>query len=250
MNGVQRHERTGGQSSPFSRLDRMSGEWMRALPMTRGQGAPCEMRCEDVISPDAVTATYEDGILEVRVPGAETAARGGADDDRHQQGLTRPPGRPRRGPAMTTGTFELRELTPTAAAVVRGRVAPAQLLGLLAAAFADVARLLADHHRSPAGPSSAQDAPTSDGFEVEAGFPADGRIEPAGRVTPTLLPGGSAMTAVHHGPYDTVGETYAALTGWLTAHDRRAAGAAWESYLDGADVPEPRTSVILPCAPG
>ena len=87
----------------------------------------------------------------------------------------------------------------------------------------------------------------SDGFDVEAGFPADAPVGAAGRVVPVELPGGSIATALHRGSYDTVGETYEALGAWLGDHDYEPAGVAWESYLDEPGVPEPRTLVSIPC---
>lgn len=148
---------------------------------------------------------------------------------------------------MTTGPVALVESAPTAAAVVRGHVTPAELPGFLSAAYTDVLQVLAEQHRVPAGPPFARYRESGDGFEVEAGFPSDGPPEPSGRVVPLVLPGGPAVTALHHGSYESVGETYDALTRWLTAHGHRPAGDAWESYLDEPGVPQPRTAVHLPC---
>jgi effector-binding domain-containing protein len=112
-----------------------------------------------------------------------------------------------------------------------------------------VMRLLEQQHRFPAGPPFARYAPTADGFDVEAGFPASAPIESSGAVLSSALPGGPAVTAEHRGPYETVGETYDAVADWLTEHGYRPAGPPWESYLDGPDVAEPRTLVSFPCAP-
>lgn len=149
---------------------------------------------------------------------------------------------------MTTGSIELTQLSPTPAAVVHGHVDATQITDFLGTAFADVLQLLEQQHHAPAGAPFARYSPTIDGFDVEAGFPSSAPVDPADRVVPTVLPGGRAVTAVHRGSYDSVGETYDAVAAWLTAHGYRPAGEAWESYLDEPGVTEPRTLVISPCA--
>jgi hypothetical protein len=41
---------------------------------------------------------------------------------------------------------------------------------------------------------------------------------------------------------------YIAVRQWLEAQDLAPSGDPWESYLDGPDVPQPRTVVSAPCA--
>ena len=59
-----------------------------------------------------------------------------------------------------------------------------------------------------------------------------------------------AATAMHRGDYAGVGATYGVLYAWIAGHGYVATGQPWECYLDEPDVPEPRTQVYLPCAPG
>lgn len=78
---------------------------------------------------------------------------------------------------------------------------------------------------------------------VEAGVPlAEPAAEPpadAG-VSVGSLPAGTVATAVHKGPYETLGETYMAIDRWMAAEGLSAAGPAWEVYLtDPAEVPDP-----------
>ena len=150
---------------------------------------------------------------------------------------------------MTTGPIDLAELAPSPAAVVRGHDGETQIAGFLSAAYAAVLRLLEEQHRAPAGPPFARFTPTADGFDVEAGFPASAPIDRAGHVAPFVLPGGPTVTAVHQGPYENVGETYAAVAEWMTEHGYRPTGETWESYLDGPGAAEPRTLVSSPCVP-
>jgi effector-binding domain-containing protein len=144
---------------------------------------------------------------------------------------------------------ELTEASARPAAVVRGHADAAGLPAFLGAAFDSVLRALADQHRHPAGPPFARYRPSGNGFDVEAGFPADGTVHAAGQVLPIELPGGTVATALHRGSYDSVGETYDALRRWLDEHGAEPAGETWESYLDGPEVPQPRTLVSVPCRP-
>jgi effector-binding domain-containing protein len=67
------------------------------------------------------------------------------------------------------------------------------------------------------------------------------------------LPGGPALFAVHAGPYEQLGETYAAMERWMEEHGFKPNGGPWESYVtDPAEHPDPadwRTEVYWPIAP-
>lgn len=148
---------------------------------------------------------------------------------------------------MMTYEVELADLSPQPAAVVRDHVEAAGLPAFLGEAFGEVMRVLSEQHLSPAGPPFGRYRPTDGGFDVEVGFPATGTVAPAGRVTSAVLPGGPAARALHRGDYGQVGAAYEAAAGWLRDNGYVPAGEAWESYLDGPGVPEPRTLVYMPC---
>jgi AraC family transcriptional regulator len=65
-----------------------------------------------------------------------------------------------------------------------------------------------------------------------------------------LLPGGPAATTIHVGPYDKLGEAYAALESWIESEQLHPAGAPWEYYItDPAEFPDPKdwkTEVFWP----
>ena len=84
---------------------------------------------------------------------------------------------------MTTGLIELSDHAPQTVAVVHGHVKNSEYDAFLAAAFADVRRVLADQQLTPAGPAFARYRPTGVGLEVDAGIPVDDRFRPSGRVT-------------------------------------------------------------------
>ena len=142
---------------------------------------------------------------------------------------------------------ELTEMIARPAAVVRGHAVPAELPGFLGGAFDAVLRTLADQQLQAAGPPFARYRLTGDGFDVEAGFPSVGAVHAANEVVPIELPGGTTATALHRGSYELLGVTYDAVRAWLDEHGYEPTGEPWESYMDGPDVPEPRTLVSLPC---
>jgi effector-binding domain-containing protein len=145
---------------------------------------------------------------------------------------------------MTTGLIELFEHEPQRVAVVHGHVENSEYDGFLSSAFDEVRKLLADQHVPPAGPPFARYHPTGVGLEIDAGFPVDGDVRPAGRVTTTTLPGGAMVVAPHVGGHGTVGFTYEALQEWLAGNDFMPADEPWETYPDGGSR---ATVVTVPC---
>ena len=141
----------------------------------------------------------------------------------------------------------LEEKAEQSVALVRGRVGTEGLPEFLGGAFGEVMQTLTAQRMAPCGPPFGRYVVTDDGFEVEAGFPCRGTVVPAGRVEAGTLAGGPAAVVVHRGPYETVGAAYDAAGRWLVEQGYEPAGAAWESYLDPPEVPEPRTLVVIPC---
>jgi effector-binding domain-containing protein len=144
---------------------------------------------------------------------------------------------------------ELVSLRPQPTAVVRAHVPMDGIPEFLGSAFAEVLQVLDEQDLAPAGPPFGRWEPRANGFDAEAGFPSTGGVSPAGRVRPQMLPEGLAASAVHHGDYAAVGETYGLLERWLAENGYVVTGQPWECYLDDPDTPEPRTQVYLPCAP-
>ncbi len=81
---------------------------------------------------------------------------------------------------------------------------------------------------------------------ISAAAPGEGDVEASS------LPSGPAVVGVHAGPYDQLGETYAAIERWIEANGLKAAGPPWESYItDPAEHPDPatcRTDIYWPVA--
>lgn len=148
---------------------------------------------------------------------------------------------------MLTYDVELVELQAQQAAVVCGHVTVGEIPGFLGEAFGEVIGTLSAQGLAPAGPPFGRFVPVGDGFDVEAGFPATGRVTQSGRVEPSELPGGQAARVMHRGGYEEIAGAYQALAEWVRQHGFVATAAPWETYLDGPEVAQPRTLVCLPC---
>jgi effector-binding domain-containing protein len=144
---------------------------------------------------------------------------------------------------------EVVPLQPQPAAIIHAHVTVADIPGFIGGAFGEVIQTLSGQGLSPAGPPFGRYVAVDDGFDVEAGFPTTGVVQPSGRVVACELPGGQAARVLHRGAYAGVAAAYSAASEWLTAHGYVATGPPWESYLDGPEVAEPRTVVCLPCRP-
>ena len=90
---------------------------------------------------------------------------------------------------------------------------------------------------------------------LEAGMPLSGTLEElasadTGDYKLGVLQADLAVSTIHTGRYEELGEAYAALQRWMQANNKESAGAPWETYLtDPGEVPNPeewRTEVIHP----
>jgi len=150
--------------------------------------------------------------------------------------------------------FEIIEVAPRHAAIVRGRLPVGELPAFFGVAFTSVMKVLAEQGMAPIGPPFGYyPCPPDDRVDVEAGFPTAEPVEPSGDVVPLVLPHGRAVRTVHVGPYDTMHETYAALTAWMAEHGERPCDQMWETYLsDPTAEPDPstwRTEIVWPLHP-
>lgn len=91
----------------------------------------------------------------------------------------------------------------------------------------------------------------TDTIDVTAGFPVRGDVHtPDGGIHLGERPGGKAAVGMHVGSYDSLGETYGALMGWLAAQSLTPRGDFWEEYLSPpeGDPATWRTRVVIPVA--
>ena len=139
------------------------------------------------------------------------------------------------------------QIDPQHAAVLSGTCSMEEVGAFLGAAFERVLAALA-HAAVPVDdkPFARYDM-IEGGFHVEAGFPCPADLDLDGDVHTITLPGGTAAITTHVGPYAGVAAAYAAIEEWFATSGHRPTGAPWETYPDGPEDPEPRTTVTWPC---
>lgn len=140
--------------------------------------------------------------------------------------------------------IRVEERVPQETAVVVGRVPHDGVGPFIGEALGEIIGVVGEG--AVAGPAFCRIEMDGNAFLLEAGFPLLAPIEPSGRVVPSRLPGGEVATVLHVGSYDGVPPAYFAIEQWLSESGFTAARRPWEEYLDGPDVPEPRTVVCWP----
>ncbi len=146
-----------------------------------------------------------------------------------------------------------KDLTPQPVVFARVRVARHEIPAGIAEALGKTFPYAMQAGLPIAGKPYARYLTTGPGlFAMEVGVPLAATATGQGDVEAGALPGGPAVVAVHGGPYDQLGETYAAMERWMEANGVRPGGPAWESYVtDPGDYPDPadwRTEVFWPIA--
>ena len=147
---------------------------------------------------------------------------------------------------------EIVEVDRQPTAVVRGRVAVADLPEFFGGAFHAVFAALEAQGVAPAGvPFGYYPSMPGDVVVVEAGVAVGPGFEPSGDVVASELPGGRVAVAIHVGPYEELERTYAAVLEQLGEQGwRPGSRGVWEEYLTapdaGIDPAEWRTKLVIP----
>ena len=85
----------------------------------------------------------------------------------------------------------------------------------------------------------------------ECAIPFVAPFAPTSEVQASSVGGGEAACALHVGPYDTLSETWQALTAWVAEQGRQPSGPFWEIYLNEpqeVDASELKTELYIPLA--
>jgi AraC family transcriptional regulator len=156
-----------------------------------------------------------------------------------------------RGAAMPTLSIERRELAQQPILFVRARAARDEISTAIGECLGKVYPYALTSGQAIAGRPFTRYLSTGPGlFTMEIGMPVSAAAQGTEDIEAGSLPGGPAVVAVHAGPYDQVGATYAAMERWIEANGLRIAGAPWESYItDPAEHPDPadwRTEIYWP----
>ncbi len=139
------------------------------------------------------------------------------------------------------------EIESQHAAVVSGTCGMEEVGPFLGRAFEQVLGTLAREAVAVDGKPFARYDMVGGRFRVEAGFPCPPDLALDGDVHTITLPGGTAAVTTHVGAYSDVAGAYQAIEQWFATSGHRPTGAPWETYLDGPEVPQPRTTVTWPC---
>lgn len=155
-------------------------------------------------------------------------------------------------------TIEKIELAEQSALVANRRLTRAEISAAIGEILPKVFHYAQQHGISPTSPPitrylemDGEQMTIQPGVCVSAGPPegasADGDAE---EIHWDTLPGGTAVKALHRGPYDELHEVYRAIEAWMAEHGLAPAGAPWEVYLTDpgqvADPTEWKTEIYWP----
>lgn len=133
---------------------------------------------------------------------------------------------------------------------VHGTVQDSEVGEFVGQAFERVAKVASEDGMHISGAPFARIHPAPEGaLEIEAGFPVTGVGLGQGDVQADHLPGGQALRTLHRGSYAQAQLAHEALHTFASEHAMTPVGDAWEVYLDGPEVAQPRTLVVLPTRP-
>ncbi|MBV9505817.1 MAG: GyrI-like domain-containing protein [Acidobacteriia bacterium] len=147
-----------------------------------------------------------------------------------------------------------KEISPQPAVVLRRNIKPAEIASALAEMFPRVIQYAAANGMAIAGAPFARYLAMGPDWRIEAGMPVAAASAGSGdgEIAVEALPGGAVAVTTHSGPYDQLRAAHAAIQEWLKAEGYKAAGPAWESYInDPGDFPDPKdwkTEVFVPIA--
>lgn len=147
---------------------------------------------------------------------------------------------------------EIVELPSETVAVVRSVVPMDGLTTFFGEAYGRVAGAVpAAGGRTTGPPFAWYHAMPGETVDVSAGFAVAGDVHvPDGGVQVVERPGGQALTTVHAGSYETLGDTWAELASEAVTRGLRSREDFWEEYLTepAGDPSALRTRLVMPLA--
>ncbi|HSW42730.1 MAG TPA: MerR family transcriptional regulator [Patescibacteria group bacterium] len=155
---------------------------------------------------------------------------------------------------LTVYEVKVKEVPEQPVLMIRTRTTMAGIAEAMGRAFGELMAYQGRAGIAPAGPPLcvyAEDFNGETGGEMWVCVPAPSGVTGEGRVETAALPGGTMATTIHRGPYDTIGQAYAALFGWIEEHGHHPAGPMRDVYLTDPDEVPPEeylTEVLWPIA--
>ncbi len=128
-----------------------------------------------------------------------------------------------------------------ATASVRTRTPMEGLSQELGKAYGEIMQLLGSQGVQPAGaPFAIYYNMDMKDLDVELGFPVAGAFKAGGRVKPGVLPAGRTAVCLHKGPYETIADSYNALTAFIQKSGATPRGLSCEFYLNDPQTTAPQ----------
>ena len=120
----------------------------------------------------------------------------------------------------------------------------------LGRAFGEIMQLLGAQGVQPAGaPFSIYYNMDMKDLDVEMGFPVNAAFAAGGRVKPGVLPSGRTAVCLHRGSYETIRDSYAALSAFMEKNKAVPRGPCYESYLTDPQTTRPQDLMTEICFP-
>ncbi len=148
--------------------------------------------------------------------------------------------------------IEVKTVPPVTAMVIRRSVEIDEIGNALAEILHEVWGFVTARSGESAGPPFTRYlAWNADSVvDIEAGIPVALPLPAEGSVELLELPECRAVSVVHSGPYEKLGDAHMALGVWIKQNHYETAGPAWESYItDPGSEPDPakwQTEVFWP----
>lgn len=150
-----------------------------------------------------------------------------------------------------TSEFTTRRLDAQPMVGIRTRTTMDRIAQVMGPLFGELHGYVQQSGQAPAGmPFAIYHRMEGDTVDLECGMPVASRLAGTDRIRAGELPGGTAATVTHTGPYDDLRRTWTALTAWMRSQGLKPAGAPWEVYVTdpGAepDSSKWRTDIFFP----
>jgi effector-binding domain-containing protein len=146
--------------------------------------------------------------------------------------------------------MEIRETKEQKTLAIRMFTPAEKLSDAIGSSYGQIGRYMEAHQVHPAGPPFAMYYNMDmSNLDVEIGIPVQGEIDGQDNIKACSIPGGPAATAVHTGPYDTIGTTYDKITAFVKEKNLETQPYCYEFYLNDPRETKPeelKTEIFFP----
>ena len=148
--------------------------------------------------------------------------------------------------------IEIKEIEATKALTIKATTPSGEISAKLGELYPKLNSCIVENEIKMTGPPFARYHswdPEGD-TELEAGVPVDTEVECEGDIQFVELPACKVVTALHTGPYESLGPVYEAIQKYIDEKGLKIIGAVWEVYLTDPNAePDPnkyQTQIYFP----